>query len=47
MMMKTGFVDDNENYDNDDYDHEEEQDYEEGDGVDAQVRGLGHWSNSQ
>ena len=44
-MVKTDVVDDHENHDNEEDDDVE--DYEDGDGVDAQVRGLGHWSNSQ
>ena len=45
--MKTDVVDDHENYDNEEDDDVEEEDCEDGDGVDAQVRGLGHWTNSQ
>ena len=45
--MKTDVVDDHENYENEEDDDVEEEDCEDGDGVDAQVRGLGHWTNSQ
>ena len=44
-MVKTDVVDDHENYDNEEDDDVE--DYEDGDGVDAQVSRLGHWTNSQ